>query len=275
MADKPPPATESYVRALRLLETLAGIEQPAGLARLVEASGLSKITTYRILRALQEEGFIDHVGRSGYRIGARAVSLASQLGPRPVVQYRARPVLQRLANLIGETATLHLRSGYHRTLVLAAAPQTTSEGRRRVRVGERSPLASGCSGLVILANLRDAEIDAILRAQLTPSAHPAVREDLAGVRQEGYALSFSANHPGLNGIAAPLLDPDSGWALGSIALAGHESRLSEAKLREFASPLVAGSTELSPAIAAVLGPNSSVRLESLELPVRSIENVEP
>ena len=106
---------DSASRAVRLLEALASLEQPASLQRITAATGYSKASTYRMLRALQEDGFIDHIGRSGYRLGNRAVALATLMGPRPALLKRAQPVLARLATLSGETTSMHLKSGDHRT----------------------------------------------------------------------------------------------------------------------------------------------------------------
>src|ERR1700684_2550788 len=76
---------DGHIRALRVLETLAGLEQPASLPTIADKAQLTKTKAYRILRGLQDHGFVDHVGRSGYRIGSRAVALASLIGPRPAL----------------------------------------------------------------------------------------------------------------------------------------------------------------------------------------------
>ncbi|MCE0763692.1 IclR family transcriptional regulator [Pseudonocardia kujensis] len=260
-------AEDGHVRALRVLETLAGMQQPAALMAVAERSGLPKTKTYRALRDLQSHGYVDHVGRSGYRIGSRAVALASLIGPRPALLQRAQPVLARLAAQSAETATLHLRSGAHRVLVLGAEPPGNS-ARRIATIGERSPLSSGCGGTAILAFLPPSEVDDVIRTQAGSALRPDLAEQLDRVRREGYATSRSANHSGMNGIAAPLLDPDTGHALGSIAIAGQEIRLPEPTLLRLATPLLAACAELAPRLATVLGPSSSVRLESLDVTIQ-------
>lgn len=91
---------------------------------------------------------------------------------------------------------------------------------------------------------------------------------LARIRAQSYALSFSDNHVEMNGIAAPLLDPDDGTALGSIAIAGLVRRLPEETLLHLVTPLHAACSQLVPRLAAVLGPNSSVHLESLDVTIQ-------
>ncbi len=262
-----PEQPDSALRAMRVLEALAGMEQPAGLLTIAAAMNLSKTRTYRVLRSLQDHGYVDHADRNGYRIGSRSIALASLIGPRPALLQRARPVLAKLVGVASESATLHLRSGAHRVLVLGVEARNNVL-HRSVMVGERAPLTSGCSGTTILAHLPPAEADEIITAHTTAQQRPALSTLLGRIRDDGFAVSFSSNHVGLNGIAAALLDPDDGYPLGSLAIAGAEQRLPEAALRRLAGPLRVACADLAPRLATVLGPNSSVRLESLDVTIQ-------
>ncbi|MDH6554990.1 IclR family acetate operon transcriptional repressor [Streptomyces sp. SAI-117] len=260
---------DGHIRALWILETLAGLQQPAALKTIAERAGLPQTKAYRVLRDLQEHGYVDHIGRRGYRVGGRAFALASLVGPRPALLHRVRPVLMRLSADVGATTSLLLRSGAHRVIVLRADPPGTAV-HPIAHIGERSPLTSGCAGAVILAFLPAQQVDEVL---LAPESHPVrtdLPEQLAEIRRQRYAISQSANHPALNGIAAPVLDPDSGHALGSLAIAGHPSRMAEPVLHRFATPLLAACAELGPRLATVLGPSSSVRLESLDVTIQDV-----
>lgn len=83
----------------------------------------------------------------------------------------------------------------------------------------------------------------------------------------GYATTHSANHQGVSGIAAPLLDPDEGSPLGSLAIAGREDRLPESQLHKFAAPLIVACREFGAQLATMLGPNSTIRQEALNVTV--------
>ena len=254
-------------RPLRVLEALAGMEQPASLLAVASAVGLSKASTYRVLRSLQDEGYVDHAGRRGYRIGSRSVALASMVGARPALLQRARPVLSRMAAAAQATATLHLRSGEYRVLVLGAE-QNVELQRRRVHVGERAPLTSGCSGRVILAHLPAPEAAKVVAAHTRRTARAVLERELDAIRADGYALSFSDNHPRFNGIGVALLDPDDGYPLGSIAVAGPDDRLTGDALRRLAPPLISACNGLAAHLATLLGPNSPARLEALDVTIQ-------
>lgn len=256
-------------RPLLVLETLAAMEQPASLLAIASAVGLSKAGAYRVLRSLQDGGYVDHAGRRGYRLGSRSIALASLVGPRPALLERARPVLSRLAAMAQATATLHLRSGEHRVLVLGAE-QGTNLQTRRVHIGERSPLTSGCSGRVILAHLPMEEVGAVVAAHVSGRNRATLERQLDDIRADGYALSFSENHRSFNGIGAALLDLDTGYPLGSIAIAGPDEQLPEAALRTLARPLIAACDGLAPVFSALLGPNSAARREALDVTIQDL-----
>lgn len=261
--------TDSALRALRVLELLAGMEQPASLTAIATTAHMTKTRAYRILRSLQESGFVHHAGRSGYRVGSRAIALATLMSPRPALVQSARPVLMRLALTSGETATLHLRSGGHRVLVLGEE-SPRSALRRVVMFGERSPLTSGCGGTSILAHLPPAEAAEVIAGHVPAEQRGELQAQLAEIRARGYAVSYSSNHAGLHGISTVLLDPADGYPLGSLVVAGPEQRLPEKALLALAGPLRSASAELAPRLAAVIGPNSSVRLASLDVTIQDL-----
>ncbi len=267
------PRPDLLRRSVRVLEALAGMEQPAPLLDVVAAVGLSKASTYRALRALQDDGYVDHLGRRGYRIGSRAVALGSLLGPRPNLVQRARPVLSRLAATTGETTTLHLRSGEHRVLVLFAEPEAHPHPIE-VRLGERAPLTSGCSGRAILAHLSTEQATKVIGSHVRGRARARLERELATIRSDGYAMSFSENHVRFHGISAALLDPDDDRPLGSIAIAGIDRRLPEDALRRLARPLNAACRQLAPQLATILGPHSSAGLAALDVTIHTLADPE-
>lgn len=263
--------SDGPLRALRVLETLAVMEQPAGLPSIAGTAGLPKSKAYRALRSLQDQGFVDHVGRSGYRIGSRSLALAAMIGARPAVQQCAQPFLTGLATIASATAGLHLRSGAHRVLVLGAQAPHQPLGAA-IEVGERAPLTSGCSGQVILAHLPAEEADALIKSRPARASAPDLAF-LAQIRDRGYAVSFSDNYPGLNGVAAPLLDPADGYPLGSVTIAGPQARLPESVLRRLSVPLVTACAKLAPKLARLLGPNSSQPRPPLDVTIQELLEV--
>ena len=260
---------EGLVRGLRVLEILAGMEQPAGLMEIAGRAHLSKSKTYRTLRSLQSLDFVHHVGRSGYRLGVRSLALASLLGARPTVQQICRPALTKLVGLSSAASVLNLRSGAHRVIVLALAPR--GHFPPQLVLGERAPLISGCAGTAILAFLPDAEAQSVITAR-PPGYLPPDPAEIAQIRQRGYAISISGNHANFNGVGAPLLDGD-GYAIGSVVVCGSSDQLDKATLSGLSKPLTAVCGELAPRLAKLIGRDSSERLATLDVTIQGLEEI--
>lgn len=253
---------KSATRALFLLELLAGMEQPSTLAQIMARAGLSKSSAYRALRSLQDTGFVDHLGRRGYRLGTRSFALASLVIPRDAFIRACRPILAWLVQFSNETAVVAMRSGDHRVVVFDMHPPREPRERSPL-IGERTPLTSGCAGTAILAHLPEVEVKQIVARRPTrgKDTNP---DQLATIRNLGYAISLGANHVGLNGIAAPLLSPFSGDPLGSLSISGSAERLDEVRLHGLSDALKRATTELAPLLAKRLGPMASERWPSLD-----------
>ena len=233
---------ETARRALRLVEAVVTAGEPVGLDDLAAQVGLSKSTCYRLLRVLQDELYVERVDSGGYRVGSRLVAVSAAVLADAALYTAARPALRALSDATEETATLHLRAGDRNVLVLGveSADQVL---RRAATVGETTGLGSGSSGRSILAFLKPAEAEPVIMAVEDP---PALRKALDEIRRDGYALSFGANHPGVHGIAAPVLSTfDGPGAPMSVALSGPAERWTGDRMVSFADKLITTCAQLS------------------------------
>jgi DNA-binding IclR family transcriptional regulator len=158
---------------------------------------------------------------------------------------------------------VHLRAGEFRVLVLGVpAPSGPLLDPAGV-LGERSPLAAGASGRIILAYLPETELAGV-------DLHGVTLERLAAIREQGYETSYGENHPGINGISVPLLaSPENPTTppivLGSMTIAGSSERLRPQALARLVGPLLGACQDLSPRLAALLGPNPGSTIAALDL----------
>jgi DNA-binding IclR family transcriptional regulator len=223
---------ESARRALRLLEAVSASPEPVGLDELVRRTGWTKATVYRLLRLLQEELYIERADGGGYRGGPKLLGLAAAVMPGADSAATYLPLLQELADVSGETATLHRRAG-QRAVLVTGADSVIAHPLRRVWIpGEFTPLTRGSVGLAILSVLEPAELDLVLADEPEENAM-SVRRAVAACRRQGYAISRGANHSGVAGIAAPL--GNSGL---SISVAGPDERWTVQRMRTFAPELL-------------------------------------
>lgn len=98
-------------RAARLLEALSIHEGWVSLKILTAEADLHPSTAFRILRALNENGFVDRDNNGSYRLGARFLRLGARVHERLDLLQEARPIMISLRDLVGETVNLTVREG--------------------------------------------------------------------------------------------------------------------------------------------------------------------
>lgn len=215
---------ETARRALALVELIADAGAALDLSAVVDRSGLSRPTAYRLLRVLGEEGWLARTGRSGWSTGVRLQRLGRQLAQGPDPAQAVAPVLATVAAATGETACLHLIDG--REVVLIAGSESGHVLRRSVRVGERTPLFRGAAGTAALAFAAIDVKERVLRP-LDSSTREEVERRLDTIKASGWSQSIGENHAGIAGIAAPVTAGSTGPTVGSISVAGPADRFTE------------------------------------------------
>ncbi|WNG87677.1 IclR family transcriptional regulator C-terminal domain-containing protein [Mycobacterium sp. ITM-2016-00317] len=158
---------------------------------------------------------------------------------------------------------VHLRAGHLLVLVLGVPARSGPLLDPAGVLGERSPLAAGASGRIILAYLPETELAGVALDGVTP-------QQLTAIRERGYETSYGENHPGINGVSVPLLaahaDPTiPPIVLGSMTIAGTSERLPPQAVSRLVRPLLGACRDLSPRLAALLGPNPGATIEALGL----------
>jgi len=233
----------SVRRALRLLDAVSRhYPEPAGLRDLAEETGLSHATAFRLLHVLVEEGVLEfRTDVKAYLLGPAIAAIgARQLGRDPV-RARAQAAMLELWEATGETVTLSLRQGLERVYVDQLVSRQPV--RFEVELGTRHPLYAGGTGRAILAYLPPEGIEACLSQPLLPLAHGTVtdagrlRELLAEVRAQGYAVSHSERAAGAISVAAPILDA-GGQPVAALSVCAPDNRTSVEELAVKAGPLV-------------------------------------
>ncbi len=240
---------QSVDRAITVLEILArrGV---AGVSEIASEIDVHKSTAFRLLGALEGRGLVEQVAERGkYRLGFGLIPLAGAVTDRLDVIQQGRDVCVRLAAELGETVNVAvLREHYAVNVEQARGPSTVATHNW---IGQLTPLHCTSSGKVLLAHLEPAALVALLTtaepAAFTP--HTLTRpeqldEELASVREVGYAVSTEEYELGLNAVAAPVYDR-TGRVVAAVSVSGPSYRLSPRRVRQLVDPLRAGATEIS------------------------------
>jgi DNA-binding IclR family transcriptional regulator len=214
--------TGSLRRALNLLQELGAADE-AGLrlTELVARTRLEPSTAHRLLSCLVEEGFLQKSACKRYRLGTRIFELGLVAAGRMDQFAAAEEPLRELAAKAGAIAVLNRRSAretIYLKRVQCAAPLLTVGGT----VGLRLPIGIGAGGVALLASMDSAEAEALLHAndglyrRYDRHAPDLLRRRLCQARQDGFAVTESFMHPGLNalGLVIPAAGGHSDLSLG-------------------------------------------------------------
>ena len=227
--------TQAVDRAAELLVRVVESAEPLAFTALVDASGLPKSTTSRLLAALERHGLLQRDRDGAFRPGAVLARYASHTGAADLIAL-AQPVLDRLGDKTGETINLAVPSG-------GAVEQIAQVDSRYLLgatnwVGLRVPLHCSALGKVFLAfgaaTLPDGRLER--RTQHTITSRAVLADDLDAVRHNGYAVARDELEPGLIAVAAPVRDA-GGAVVAAVSISGPSIRLTEDRVDEITTLL--------------------------------------
>ena len=231
-------------------------ERPAQtLSEVAQATGLTRATARRVLLTLTRLGYVQQSTRT-FTLTPKVLDLGySFLSSFRVVDL-AQPSMERLAEEIQESSSMSVLDGPD--VVYVARVPTKRIMTISLALGSRLPAYPTSMGRVLLAALPDSEIDHYLE---TTPLHPltkhtvtdpaALREVLAKVRDQGYALVDQELEVGVRSVAAPITTVN-GRVVAAMNVSGHASRVTVSQLRlEYLPRLLDAAGETSARVAAL------------------------
>ncbi len=238
---------QSVDRALTILAVLARLGQ-AGVSEIAAELGVHKSTAFRLLSTLESHDAVEQTeDRGKYRLGMGLVRLAGAGTARLDVVQQARPVCRRLAAECGETVNIAVL-GHHAALYVDQV-SGGSGLQSHNWVGQHIPLHATSNGKVLLSELSRSEVDGLVEqlpayTDRTITRRPALHDELARVREQGYALATDELEVGLTALAAPVRSAH-GDVVASVSLSGPTFRLTDERVRELVPVVVTAGAEVS------------------------------
>ncbi|HUQ62771.1 MAG TPA: IclR family transcriptional regulator [Acidimicrobiales bacterium] len=159
------------------------------LAELVDVTGLPRATAHRLAQALETHQMVERADDGRFALGPRlqGVTLVAS----------ARPALERLRDMTGESVQLYVRRGAERLCV--ASLESPHGLRTIVSVGALLPLDVGSAGKVLRLD--------------------------SSIARRGWAESVEEREKGVASISAPVHDSD-GNVVAAVSVSGPVERLS-------------------------------------------------
>ncbi|WP_067892936.1 IclR family transcriptional regulator [Actinomadura chibensis] len=241
----------SVLSTLRVFEEVA-LRQPIGVSELARVTEIPKSSVQRCLVTLRQAGWLRVVDPEHARWGVtmKALTLGLRSAGEQDLRELAGPAMKRLAAETDETVLLGVRDGDEYAIV--AREDTTQVVRVHQEIGARVPLRATSAGVAIMARLSDAEVDELLRHELTEFArHPvpdsgALREEIAETAERGYALHGSSSwyRPHVASIGAAITNA-AGYPIAALTLSVPEMRYDRSKEKAWAPLVMAAADEIS------------------------------
>jgi IclR family KDG regulon transcriptional repressor len=227
----------SVKKALELLDHFTEERPELSLAEISREVDAHKSSVFRVLTTLEAAGFLEKDPRSGrYRLGLKILDLAGRVWGRHDIRQIASPYMDELARETGEITHLAVLDG-------ADIVYLEKRGHGQIltvatRVGGRNPAYASSMGKILLADLSESEVKAVLGPgklkKLTPNTIteiPRLLEELDRIREQGFALDNEENFPGIRCVGAPIRDA-GGKVIAALSITVPVQRMSDERVRE-------------------------------------------
>ncbi|MDY0810487.1 IclR family transcriptional regulator [Kitasatospora purpeofusca] len=228
--------SQSVDRALTLLGSLG--DGPVTLEQAAGSIGVHKSTALRLLRTLEEHGFVHRLSDRRYRVGGRVLSLAQRALQEIDVRQVAAPYLAALNERCGCTVQLAVLQDDEVLYLDELAGRWSTDPGRPTRIGRRASATGTAIGRVLLAGTAatGTATTGIATTRTAPTGTAPTRTatdtlaaDLAAVRRRGWAAESAEPPEAVSCVAAPVAGSD-GRAVAACAISAPADRMPPAEL---------------------------------------------
>ena len=199
-----------FAKGLKVIEAFGAASPRRSIADIAAATGLDRATARRCLLTLVELGYARYDGKH-FELTPRVLRLGhAYLSATPLPRL-IQPHLDVLSEEVGQSASASVLEDTEIVYIARAAQKRVMS--INLTPGSRLPAWCASMGRVLLAALPESEAHAILeRSDIsaltarTQTDRKALLDELARVREQGYALVDQELELGLCSIAVPLVD---------------------------------------------------------------------
>jgi len=203
---------QSLARGLAVIRAFDAEHPELSLSDVARRAGIPRAAARRFLRTLETLGYVrangDGTARS-FALTPHVLELGFSYLSALTLPELVQPHLEALSRTVDESVSAAVLDGTD--IVYVARVPTRRIMSVRITIGTRFPAYATSMGRVLLAGLPDDEADAALEASarrpltpLTKTDVSALRDELARVRAQGWALVDGELESGLRSVAAPV-----------------------------------------------------------------------
>jgi IclR family acetate operon transcriptional repressor len=242
-------AIQSIEKALDVIEVLSEHDS-LSLIQLAELVNQPKSSLFRIMLTLEKRGYISRSDEDGlYCLGYKQLMITKNLLERNRLRTSATPEMQKLVDKYGDTVNLCVLS--EDEILYVEIIEGTFALRMSDRVGSKAPFHVTATGKAICASLREEEVRRLAERKglpsLTPNSItelPRLMEELARVREQGYAVDNEESVLGARCVGAPVFNM-FGRVVGAISLSGAKHRFPDERISAIAEDVKTAAAAVS------------------------------
>jgi DNA-binding IclR family transcriptional regulator len=260
-ADADPPRV-AWLRALRILEVVAGSAVPVALEQIARETGLPKPTAHRLVGEMVEEGVLLREARpKAFSIGHRATTLAISALTNSPWRAERHAILEALVDRIGETCNFTALDG----TVVRYVDRVEADWPLRLvlTAGSVVPLHCTSSGKLFLSHMPARLKKRLIRAMpikrytsKTITDPAAMERECRRIKLQGYSTDDGGFLAGLISVAVPVIERED-RVIAAVAVHAPGARLPLEKALEQLPLLQQAAIDLGRLYGTVAGRNST------------------
>lgn len=203
---------QSFARGLSVIKSFDGGHPQLTLAQVAERTGLARATARRFLHTLISLGYAD-TDSSEFWLTPRVLELGHSYLSALSLPAIAQPRLEDLSRRINESSSMSVLDGHDIVYVSRVPVRRIMEVS--ITLGTRFPAYATSMGRVMLSGFSPSALDDYFSSiQLNPvtprtcTSEGQLRDELARIHDQGWALVDQELEIGLRSVASPVCGPN-------------------------------------------------------------------
>jgi DNA-binding IclR family transcriptional regulator len=265
---------KTIAKGLKVIEALAQGNGARTLTDLANECSMSKSNTHRLLRTLEQCGYVRHdpVARL-FSSSLRIWDLGNWIFSRSALRAVAMSHLEALAAATKETT--HLSVFDNGDVIYIGKVDSVHAVRTYVNLGDRAPAYCCATGKAMLAQMTAEAVRESIQSMKRYTKNTIVTRtklmaDLALTRDRGYSMTNGEWQAGVLGFAASIRS-NVGEVLGAVGTAGPEERMRQADLKRTISAVREAAARIEADLAGLAIPTVEAEVSRRKRVTRSAD----